>query len=246
MQTLHLAPSLLLSLALVSLPACSGDDAGTSATASASATSTGSTASSSSSSTGSTSAESDAGSASSDGSSSTGSTTEDSASTTEDSASTTEDSASTTTASSGSASDSAATTEATTGGGSALMFDLQDPEIYANCQPIIADDPLHVKWTVMADNAAGIEPATLAVSDVVVTFDPDGAAETRAISLAPSTFGPIAAGAVELFETAKEETPGGLPACSYCDKPVLFEMTWTVNDEPPTQGSTQATLSCVY
>ena len=64
--------------------------------------------------------------------------------------------------------------------------------------------------------------------------------------MAPATFGPTAAGAVEFYMTAKEDTPGGLPACKHCDKPVLFEMTWTVNDEPPLPGSTQATLSCVY
>lgn len=132
-----------------------------------------------------------------------------------------------------------------TGGGSALMFTLIDPQIYSDCMPIVAPDPVHAQWTVNADNTAGVSPASVTITKASIIFDPDGAQDTHTITVAPTEFGPIPAGVAQMFMLQKKDTPGGLPGCSHCGETVRFVFEWTI-DGAPLGGQFDEVMQCAF
>ncbi len=136
-------------------------------------------------------------------------------------------------------------TGSSTGGGSALMFSLIDPQIYSDCMPIVAPDPVHAQWTVVADNTAGVAPASVTITKASIIFDPDGAQDTHAITVAPTMFGPIPAGVSQMFMLQKKDTPGGLPGCSHCGEMVRFVFEWTI-DGAPLGGQFDEVMQCAF
>ena len=117
-------------------------------------------------------------------------------------------------------------------------------QIYANCQPIIAADPLHGQWSVVFDNSLGdADMATLIdVTFTILEGDPPIGTNWEAT---PNMSGPLAAGA-KLVQPVMKLKGLPYPACGACNKPFSLSTTYELGDGTQVFAEAGGNLECVY
>lgn len=116
-----------------------------------------------------------------------------------------------------------------TGGDGQLKISLTDIDIYADCGPMTADDPIVAEWTVVYDNS---DAPTTSAALSFVGFYLDGDPPTGGDWVAtPTTSGEIGAGEVLEQVVTKVSGYDFLPFCDLCGSKVDLHLGFVVAGE---------------
>lgn len=140
---------------------------------------------------------------------------------------------------------SGTTASETTGGAtSQLVIAIVDAELYADCQPEIAPDPVQGQWYVQFDNTGGATATSAVLTKASLSLlnaDPPMLEEIHA---SPDGSGPIAAG--EQVDIKMKKLAGDAhSACDHCDEFYLLALEYQ-EGEVIHQVSEEVTISCAF
>lgn len=170
------------------------------------------------------------------------------ASTTGDTETTTGDTDSSGTDSSGtdSSGSSGSTGDTDTGGGLLPKISLSGLEVFADCMPIVPNDPVTAKWTALFDNKLGDADITATVVEVNLIYNPGNTEFVQDIEATPKTSGLVAVGKTVMKAMSKTKAIDDLPDdCSKCGMPVVVEVKFLVDGQMITEV-TGSTLMCAF
>lgn len=113
-----------------------------------------------------------------------------------------------------------------------VSITVDDAAAWANCMPIVPEDPLRFFLTLSYDNSGGAAEANAVVTSATLAFDdPDGSVTTIAFDVEDVT---IAAGATLMQTHSKTTSTPIVPSCAICssERMVTYNVTIEVDSVP--------------
>jgi hypothetical protein len=155
--------------------------------------------------------------------------------------------ATTSSSSAGTGGTGGATASSSSGGPASIDAKLVISELYVNCQPIVAEDPVLGTFTASYTNT-GAAPQTATVTSAVLTFTSGPNSLAWSFPVQPPGSGPVQPNAplqVTHTKQMKTGTIEGTP-CSFCNGTWTLSVSWDVAGATVTDTLPSSPVSCVF
>lgn len=126
---------------------------------------------------------------------------------------------------------------------------LESMQLYVNCQPIVAPDPILGSFTAKYANSAAA-PASATITSAKLTLGTAPNAVVWPFTVTPKGGGPVQPGSTLSVQHTKEANPNGgegAGPCSFCNSTWSLSVTWDLGGGNSATATLPAEpVSCVY